>query len=185
MVCCANNFDSTGMEEARFTYKSEATPPEIHPADTVKDPDLRRTLEHWRALKGERAMPARSEISPRDLKHGLRCIHLYEVIDGGVDFRARLVGTGVYPGLDQDQTGKLVSEHPDPGIRLRFATIMRHVVEAGEPVRSLSLRLTGSMLHDMRTEGLWLPLGGARVEHVLAQSSLHTVSPGTRTIAEG
>jgi len=173
------------MEEPRFIYRSEATPPEIHPADTVRDPDLRRTLDRWRALKGDRAMPARAEISPRDLKHGLRCIHLYEVIDGGMDFRARLVGTGVYPGLEVDQTGKLVSEHPDPGIRLRFAMIMRHVVDRGEPLRSLSLRLTGSILHDMRTEGLWLPLGaGNRVQHVLAQSSLHTVAPGTRKIEE-
>ncbi len=48
----------------------------------------------------------------------------------------------------------------------------------GEPCRSLSLRLTGSLLHNVHTEGLWLPLGATHVEYVLAQSSLKPVTPG-------
>lgn len=152
--------------------------PEIQRADSVKDPQLRRTLDLWLALKGDRAMPSRAEFSPKQLRHDLRCIHMYDVLSGGQEFRARLVGTGVYPGLDDDQTGKLVSEHPDQGVRLRFAAILRHVVETASPVRSLSLRLTGHLLHDMRTEGLWLPLGeGNGVEIVLAHSSLTPIAP--------
>jgi hypothetical protein len=153
-------------------------PAEILPADSVEDATLKSTLDYWRRLKGDRRMPARAEVLAKDLRHCLRYIHIYDVVDGGADFRARLVGTSVFPGLDDDQTGRLVSQHPDPGIQLRFGTILRHVAATGAPVRSLSRRVTGSMMDDMSTEGLWMPLGeGDRVQQVLAQSCLRRFSP--------
>ena len=158
-------------------YRSAPTPPEIHSADTVEDPDLRHLLDYWNRLRGTRAMPARTEIDPREIRRSLRYVHMYDVVDGGEDFRARLVGTSVFPGLDEDQTGKLVSEHPDPGIRLRFGVLLRHVLAHRAPARSVSLRQTGSTITDRRTEGLWLPLGeGEEVEHILVQSSLRPVA---------
>ena len=166
--------------EDRPGYQSAPLPAEIHPVDSVEDANLRFTLDYWRRLKGERRMPARTEVLPKDIKHCLRYIHLYEVVDDGADFRARLVGTSVFPGLDDDQTGKLVSQHPDPGIRLRFGALLRHVLTTSEPARSLSRRITGSLLHDLYTEGLWLPLGeGPLVQHVLAQSCLRQITPGS------
>jgi hypothetical protein len=157
MVCYLNKQKTPGMrDDGKFQFRSDPTPPEIHPAESVRDESLRATLDYWLQLKGGRAMPARSEIVARDIKQGLRCIHIY-----------------------QDQTGKLVSEHPDPGVRLRFGMILRQVARTGQPLRSLSVRHTGSLLHDSRAEGLWLPLGdGARVEQILAQSSLTTIPPG-------
>jgi hypothetical protein len=93
---------------------------------------------------------------------------------------ARLVGTAVYPRLDQDQTGKLISEHPDPGVRLRFGLLLRQVCATGEPARSVSLRMTGAHLHDARTEGLWLPLGTSeRMEQIMGVSSVTFVPPAT------
>lgn len=152
----------------------------MRPAATVEDPDLRATLDYWLRLRGSRKMPSRTEIVPKDIKHALRTIHIYDIVEGGADFRVRLVGTGVFPGLDADQTGRLLSEHPDPGICLRFAVVLKHVAKTGEPVRSLSLRKTGNLLSDAHTEGLWLPLGEAdRAEQVLAQSSLKLLTPGT------
>lgn len=165
-------------------YWSAPTPPELRPAETVEDPDLRETLGYWLRLRGTRRMPARTEIAPKEIKRGLRTIHIYDIVAGGADFRVRLVGTGVFPGLDEDQTGKLLSDHPDPGIRLRFAVALKHVAQTGEPVRSLSLRKTGNLLSDAHTEGLWLPLGeGDRVEQVLAQSSLKTIMPDSSDFA--
>jgi len=166
--------------EDRHWFNSQPLPAEIHPAASVEDANLRFTLDYWHKLKGARRMPARTEILPKDLKHCLRYIHIYEVVDGGADFRARLVGTSVYPGLEQDQTGKLVSLHPDPGIRLRFGALLRHVLNTAEPARSISRRITGSMIHDLYTEGLWLPMGeDDRVLHVLAQSCLRQITPGS------
>lgn len=160
-------------------YWSEAVPPEFHPADSVVDENLRFMLGHWHALRGVTGWPRRADISPRDIKQCLRVIHLYDIVDAGTDFRARLVGTAVYPGLVEDQTGKLISEHPDPGVRLRFSAAMKQVLSTGEPVRTVSRRLTGTRLHDARTEGLWLPLGAPDlIEQILAISSLHFVPPG-------
>lgn len=168
------------MVEKRFDFHSQPTPPEIHPAETVEDGGLRSMLEYWTSVKRDRRMPLRSDISPKAIGPRLRVVHIYDVVDGGSDFRARYVGSGVYPGLETDQTGKLVSEHPDPGVRLRFSLVLRHVMETKAPARSLSVRVTGSLLHDTRAEGLWLPLGeGDRVDQIFAQSSLQTIEPGT------
>ena len=170
------------------TYRSTPTPPEIHPADSVEDPDLRHLLDYWNRLRGARAMPARAELAPKALRRSLRYVHMYDVVEGGQEFRARLVGTAVYPGLDNDQTGKLISEHPDPGVRLRFAVLLRHVVTHRAPARSVSLRQTDRAATDRRTEGLWLPLGESdSVEQILVQSSLRPLDrpgaePGTNRI---
>jgi hypothetical protein len=161
-----------------FNYYSQPVPAEILPAETADDANLRVTLDYWNRLRGARKMPARSEIAPKEIRQCLRYIHIYEVVDQGADFRARLVGTSVFPGLDEDQTGKLVSQHPDPGVQIRFGTLLRHVLSSGEPARSLSRRITGSPLNDLYTEGLWLPLGeGDTVQHILAQSNLRRVVP--------
>ncbi len=169
------------MDVQHGDYWSEPTPAELRPIETLEHPDLKATYDYWRRVTGDRPMPARAEISPKELRQTLRTIHIYDVLDGGADYRLRLVGTGVFPGLSDDQTGKLLSEHPDPGIRLRFAGALNHVVANVAPVRSISLRKTGQMLYDAHTEGLWLPLGqDGRVEHVLAQSTLATLAPGSK-----
>ena len=168
------------MPEHATHYWSEPTPPEIHSADTVENENLRFMLGYWRELRGDRRWPNRADLSPRRMKHCLRAVHIYDILEGGADFRARIVGTAVYPRLEQDQTGRLISEHPDPGVRLRFGLLLRQVWATGEPARSVSLRHTGAALHDAHTEGLWLPLGTAeRMEHILAVSSVTFVPPTT------
>jgi len=143
----------------------------------VEDPELRHLLDYWNRLRGDRAMPTRTEIDPKEIRRSLRFVHMYDVVEGGEDFRTRLVGSSVFPGLATDQTGRLVSEHPDPGVRLRFAVLLRHVLAHRAPARSVSLRQTGSAVTDRRTEGLWLPLGhDDTVEQILVQSSLRPVA---------
>ena len=166
------------MPKHATDYWSEPTSPEIYPADTVENENLRFMLGYWRELKGERRWPSRADLSPRKMKHCLRAVHIYDILEGGVDFRARIVGTAVYPRLEQDQTGRLISEHPDPGVRLRFGLLLRQVCATGEPARSVSVRYTGAALHDARTEGLWLPLGTAdHMEHIIGVSSVTFVPP--------
>jgi hypothetical protein len=165
--------------EDSFRYRSELTPPDFCGADTVEDPNLIFMLAHWLELKGDRKMPSREEITARAIGHRLRHIHIYEVLKEG-GYRARLVGSGVFLGMKEEQTGKLISEHPDPGVRFRFGMCLDRVTQTAMPLRSLSVRLTGSMIHDQYTEVLWLPLSKSDdVEQVLAVSSLATVTPGT------
>lgn len=55
-----------------------------------------RFLETWRAKAGDRKMPARSEITPRDLKDVLRNIVVFERIGQSPSrYMFRLIGTGL------------------------------------------------------------------------------------------
>jgi hypothetical protein len=115
-------------------------------------------------------MPARNDFTPRDMKAYLRRIHLYDVVDGGRDFRIRLLGTSMTIGMGQDPTGKLMSAYPDPVAGHRFTLILQHLVAVGRPVRVMADHLIPERLATMQTEALWLPLGTKTVEHVLAAS---------------
>jgi len=159
-------------------YHSELRPAHIHSVDTLESELLIGLLNHWRKLSAGRLMPSRDEIKPQDIRAGLSSTHLYDVVENGTDFRFRLVGSRVFPGLTTEQTGKLVSEHPDPGARMRFSAWLAEVVRTRAPVRGVSVRVTGNILWNQRAETVWLPLGqNGVVEHVLAQTTFETIPP--------
>ena len=56
---------------------------------------LRRLYGYWSALKGDRFAPARSELSPIEMKDQLGWIWLMDVMDSGEDFRFRMGGDRV------------------------------------------------------------------------------------------
>jgi hypothetical protein len=56
---------------------------------------LRRLHGYWAVLRGDRFAPARSELSPVDMKDQLAWIWIMDVIEGGDDFRFRLGGDRV------------------------------------------------------------------------------------------
>jgi hypothetical protein len=152
-----------------------ASRPEIFPADSTEDPDLRTLLAHWEKLRGARvdaAMPLRA-VASAEIGRLLKFMHLCDVVDNGKDFRWRIVGMAAFPGLES-QTGRLASEHPDMGARLRFPILMRAVVESKKPVRGVALRQTtnGTYL----TESIWLPFGDTDVRQVLGLVVLNRAS---------
>src|ERR1700688_3416251 len=105
------------MTGAQATFKLSEQPREhvvFSQGDTVEHPDLRALYALWTEKRGERRMPARNDFTPRDMKAYLRRIHLYDVVEGGRDFRIRLLGTSMTIGMGQDPTGKLMSAFPDP-----------------------------------------------------------------------
>jgi hypothetical protein len=155
----------------RHAYPSKAIPPEIHPVETLVSSKLREVWAAWTVIKSNDAMPAVPADILRHVPSLIKALHLSEVVDKGKDFRFRIIGEAVFPGLSENQTGNLISEHPDPGIRLRFAILMRAVVEAGKPIRGLSTRMTEGAQHDYRIESIWLPFGHSSVEHILAMST--------------
>ena len=98
--------------------------------------------DYWQAKRGSRAMPARNDISPAQLKTQLPHILIADVIDGGVDFRYRLVGTQLRGFFQSEPSGKLMSEVMAAfGDRTSVAALgaYRSVVEHRAP-----LRLTGA-----------------------------------------
>jgi hypothetical protein len=149
-----------------------AGPPQIMAADTVQHAHLVTLLEYWRELCGQDAMPPRPVIQ-REIGPLLKRLHYSDVIDGGRDFRFRLLGDAVFQCLDENQTGQLVSTHPDIGVRDRYPVLMREVVRTRAPVRGLAVRVTDRI--SMLVDSLWLPFGGPDVTQVMGMSVLTTL----------
>lgn len=162
------------MPESAFAhvYPSKPLPPEIHPVDTLENPLLKEVLVAWQHLCAGDAFPERPAAILPYIKPYIKRLHLSEVIDDGADFRFKIVGEAVFPGLGQSLSGRLVSEHPDPGIGLRFSMLMAATRERAAPVRGVALRLTQMKDHDYRIESLWLPFGSdGRVTQILGVSA--------------
>lgn len=73
-------------------------------------PDIRLVLEYWQRKCAGRAMPARSDIEPSDLRRFLPHITLVDVVDDPRRYVYRLVGTSEVELRAFDPTGKPVAE---------------------------------------------------------------------------
>jgi len=69
---------------------------------------------YWEQKRGDRAMPARADISPAQLKDHLGWVMILEVLPGARDFRYRLIGTLVTQYFSSDSTGRTVMEAFEP-----------------------------------------------------------------------
>lgn len=82
---------------------------EINPS--VPEPDLLTFIRnYWDKQRGARRMPSRMDIMPWDMKAHVPHVLLADVIEGGKDFRYRLVGTQLQNYFAGNPTGKLMSE---------------------------------------------------------------------------
>jgi hypothetical protein len=130
---------------------------ETNPAN-VKRPELQFILDHWNAIRGERAMPSRADIVLRDLKAQLGWISLIDVLPDTDDFRYRLIGTRIIRYFRGDTTGKTVTESfvlvPEAGAMM--LALLRSVVQNRLVVRSFgNLAWMGNDFEDF--ESLFLP----------------------------
>jgi hypothetical protein len=78
--------------------------------ESIDAPVLEYYLRYWRAKRGCRALPLRSELRPAEIKAHLRSIALVEALPESDDFRFRLIGTGVAQHLLAHATGRTVRE---------------------------------------------------------------------------
>jgi len=78
--------------------------------ESISDERLVALHAYWSLKRGSRRMPSRSDVDPSDLRPILPYIMLFDVIDGGRDFRYRLVGTEIERHLRQPVSGRLVGE---------------------------------------------------------------------------
>jgi hypothetical protein len=137
---------------------------------------LTSTAAHyWRMLRGERTLPARTQLQPRDMRAILRNIVLLRVVDGGRDYEYRIVGDMFRWAYDLDFTGKCLSEvqaaAPEHGSRMR--ALYEHVRVAAKPVA-----IQGWVGREVANakfvyyETVLLPLGddGKTVDHILVTS---------------
>jgi hypothetical protein len=150
--------------------------------DDVGSPILRKGVDYWRALRGERPYPSRPEITPRGLAPILTHIVLIRVVDGGKDFEFRIAGDAQVRAFGLQFQGMRISmiqaASPVFGGALRAA--YEHVRVLGEPYATRGW--VGRDLPDSRIlyhENVLLPLGpgDGTVDFILAISD-YVPKPG-------
>jgi hypothetical protein len=88
-------------------------------------PLLRSVLAYWESRRAGRDMPARADLDPLHIPKLLPRIMLFDVLRDPLDFRYRLIGTGVCERLEHDTTGMRMSDFPKkaaPSVIYRFAS---------------------------------------------------------------
>lgn len=95
--------------------------------DCGRYPEIAEVLAYWRAKKGDREFPARSDIDPLEFPRALPRVMMAEVTYHPLEFRYRVAGTGLFAMHGQELTGKLARELQPPEFG---ALIQRHYSEA-------------------------------------------------------
>jgi hypothetical protein len=128
------------------------------PTLAFTDPTYAQLLSIWRQKAAGRKMPARSEMTARDLKDFLRNISLVqrEVQDGVAHYRWRLMGTGVTPIIGH-QTGKTFEETVPQEHLSRWIQCCNMVLESEQPWRFVG-RVHIQDREYLNAEHLYLPL---------------------------
>ena len=159
----------------------EHQPAPEHSVSTVIAPEEvdnaagRAAYAYWRMLRGGRAMPARAELSPRDMRGILRNVVLLRVIDGGADYEYRIVGelfVWAYGLQFRDmRLTQIEAGAPEHGARMR--KLYEHVRTGAVPLAFQGW--VGREIPQSRFvyyESLLLPLAddGRTVDHILITS---------------
>lgn len=133
------------------------------PSLTFSDPSYEKLLDLWRSKAGDRPMPRRSEMTPRDLKDILRNILLFERVESAPSrYRVRLIGTSL-TSMVGDRTGKMIEEVLPPEHVPRWVGCGDLILDGGMPMRFLGrVHLQGKEY--LNAENLFVPLANDQDE---------------------
>lgn len=109
--------------------------------DQIKAEILREISRYWRGKCREGALPSRADLDPIDIPALLAHVFLIDVVDGGRDFRYRLLGTHIVESVGFEFTGQLVSEFMRDHEEEILAPDYHKLVEGREPQH-----VTGNMV---------------------------------------
>jgi hypothetical protein len=116
-------------------------------------------LRYWESKKGANPIPARSDFDPLIEIPGLvRFMMLKDVQRDPLDFRYRLVGTGLRTHMTTDWTGKLMSEVEYQRPPSTIWDYHKQVAESGEPL-FIKPNYVGPHKDYLVVESALLPLG--------------------------
>jgi hypothetical protein len=76
----------------------------------LEHPTLGFLRAYWEGKRGGRPMPSRADINPSEMKQHLSWLVMLDVLEGGRDFRYRLIGDDVADYFFWNPTGKTVTE---------------------------------------------------------------------------
>jgi len=133
------------------------------PSLTFSDPSYEKLLNLWRSKAGDRLMPRRSELTPRDLKEVLRNILMFERVGRDPSrYRVRLMGTSLTP-MAGDGTGKMIEEFVAPEHLPRWVACGDLILDGGCPMRFIGrVHLEGKEY--LNAENLFVPLSNEEGE---------------------
>lgn len=141
---------------------------------------LRELKAYWEAKRGSRRMPERADIDVAELKAHMPSLFLVDVLEGGRDFRFRLLGTNLTSRFGRDSTGKTFSttyDRADAEATAWLLMVYRSVVERRLPV------LSSAPLHQvgrdyLRGTAIHLPLSrdGDAVDMILGETHFHAAT---------
>ena len=129
---------------------------------------LSSALSYWSAKRGNRLMPARSDIDPVEISSKiLPNLQLIDVIDGGARFRYRLIGTATVEAYGEDFTGRYTDEMFPPELRDFIHGIYRQVCTWKAPL-FLSNRYRTANGFELASKRIYMPLSdnNAEVRHI-------------------
>lgn len=149
------------------------------PASARVDPLIQAFADYWwskRALRD--AVPDRADLDPLiEIPDLVPHIFLLDVIDGGADFRARLIGTQIVAHYGRDRTGQNISVMTSGIYRDAILSLFRDTIRARQPIYSVTNYLHPDRDRDhLLVERLNLPLrrGGDEIAMLAIMQRFHT-----------
>ncbi|HEX2590599.1 MAG TPA: PAS domain-containing protein [Rhizomicrobium sp.] len=144
--------------------------------DQVENPLVRTGVNYWRALRGDRRMPARPQLSPRDIAGILRHLVILRVLDDGTDYEYRLVGDAQVQAYGFNFQNLRISQIKS--VAPEFGQLMLGIYELVRTTRDpfVVRGWIGKDIPDSKFvyhESAFLPLGqdGETVDHIVVVSS--------------
>jgi hypothetical protein len=126
--------------DAALRTANDMPPMVIDGSLTLVRPATIKARTYWDNIRGERSMPTRQDISPRDMREFLAHVALFEIhelADGTIDYRIRLAGS-VVEEVFGPIGGKSIRETLPPDIAQRWRTFLDTVRKSAEPLRVTS-----------------------------------------------
>jgi hypothetical protein len=137
----------------------------------IDDPQLAppqaEIFRYWAAKRGDRAMPARRDLDPLEMKAGLGRLNILAWDLEAGDWRFRLHGSIIVFKSDLDMTGRLVRDHPDADHAAFVRAALDRVRAISAPLYTFRTRVV--LAQPWRFTLLFLPLSsdGTVVDMVL------------------
>lgn len=116
--------------------------------------------DYWNKLRGDRPMPARGDIAPRDMREFLSHIGLVEVVpgaNGGVDYTMRIAG-GKIEEIFGTLTGQPITRSLPEETASRWRLVFDEIRKGGVPL-AVTGRVAYANLRHLKYELFVAPLG--------------------------
>jgi hypothetical protein len=144
------------------------------PPNDLKQTPTRDAYAAWQTARATRLMPSRADMSPRVMRKFLSFVALVEVLDGGEDFRFRVVGDGIATQQKLPLAGKNIADVDKmvPGFGQFLKGIYKRTLKRREALAYRGTYMRTADRHPFNYETLVLPLGddGETVDHILVVS---------------